>query len=307
MLPNINLNLLRSLHILLHEAHVSRAAQRLYITQSALSRQLSQLRELCRDELLVRQGNQLVLTPKAEQLKLKLDALFNEFEHILEDSTFDPANWQGELVISSSDYIAQYVLPDICARLSEQAPELKITYRLWQPNYIGQLHEQGIDIASTILPEKPAGVSSTYIGQDKSVVVMSKLHPLAVKSKLTLKEFIQYPHIKITGGADKDSGIELKLTQLNLKRHIMLQVPFFSAAISRLQSTQFLMVIPLHIAKHLELLWPIIYRDLPFELDSHQYWLVWHSKFDNDIAHKWAREQIVDTLQNNQHSIHLDD
>lgn len=303
MLPNTNLNLLRSLHVLLHEAHVSRAAKRLYITQSAVSRQLAQLREMCSDKLLVRQGNQLVLTPKAQALKQRLDSLFDELEQVLNDSTFEPENWQGELVISSSDYIAQYVLPDICARLSEQAPQLKVTFRLWQPEYIDNLHELGIDIASTILPEKPEGVSSSYIGQDASVMVMANQHPLAKKKQLSVSDLVNFAHIKITGGADKDSNIDHQLKALNTKRKVLLQVPFFTAAMSRIQSTDYLMVIPEHIAKHLSEFWPICYRDIPLKLEPNNYWLIWHSKFDNDIAHKWAKEQIQLTLQNSQHSI----
>ena len=116
MLGNINLNLLRSLHVLLEECHVSRAAQRLHITQSAVSRQLSQLLDLCGDPLLVRDGNKLVPTNRALQLKDKLDDLLSEFDHLLDDKPFEPKDWQGELVLSSSDYVAQYILPVIVAR-----------------------------------------------------------------------------------------------------------------------------------------------------------------------------------------------
>lgn len=136
MLNNINLNLLRSLHVLLEECHVSRTADRLHITQSAVSRQLAQLRDLCGDPLLIRQGNQLIPTPRAIALKSKLDALLAEFDHLLDDQPFEPRQWQGELVIASSDYVAQYVLPDIASHLGEQAPQLDMAYRLWQPNFL---------------------------------------------------------------------------------------------------------------------------------------------------------------------------
>ncbi|MCG6450989.1 LysR family transcriptional regulator, partial [Vibrio parahaemolyticus] len=113
MLNNINLNLRRSLHVLVEECHVSRTADRLHITQSAVSRQLAHLRDLCGDPLLIRQGNQLIPTPRAIALKSKLDALLAEFDHLLDDQPFEPRQGQGELVIASSDYVAQYVLPDI--------------------------------------------------------------------------------------------------------------------------------------------------------------------------------------------------
>ncbi|MDF4952029.1 LysR family transcriptional regulator, partial [Vibrio parahaemolyticus] len=172
MLNNINLNLLRSLHVLLEECHVSRTADRLHITQSAVSRQLAQLRDLCGDPLLIRQGNQLIPTPRAIALKSKLDALLAEFDHLLDDQPFEPRQWQGELVIASSDYVAQYVLPDIASHLGEQAPQLDMAYRLWQPNFLDKLHETGIHIASSMYPEKPQSVSSVKIGEDSSVCLM---------------------------------------------------------------------------------------------------------------------------------------
>ena len=133
MLRNTNLNLLRTLHVLLQEAHVSKAAQRLHITQSAVSRQLAQLRDIWQDELLVRNGNVLVMTPKAEMLKAKLDTLMDDFDLLFAETVFDPENWFGELVLSSSDYVAQYVMPDVCKRLSTQAPNLTVSLRLWEP------------------------------------------------------------------------------------------------------------------------------------------------------------------------------
>lgn len=305
MFQNSNLNLLRSLHILLQEAHVSNAAKRLHITQSAVSRQLAQLREMCNDDLLVRNSNYFVLTPKAERLKEKLDSFFGDFDHLLSDIAFEPENWSGELIISSSDYVAQYVLPDICSKLNLLAPQLKITYQLWHPINIGRLHELGIDIASTMLPDKPEGVSSVLIGSDYSVLVMRKQHPLSGKNNINVNELISYPHIKITGGADKDSAVDQKLSLFKLHREIYLQVPFFTAAISRLIQTDALMVVPSHIAKNLAKFWPITHIDLPFAVDINKYWLIWHPKFDNDVSHKWVREQILLSMQDSENSIHL--
>lgn len=138
LLSQINLNLLRSLQVLLDECHVSRAAERLNITQSAVSRQLSQLRELCGDPLLVRDGNTLVPTPRALAIQGRLDDLLGEFESLLSDDVFDPKTWQQEFVISSSDYVAQYILPNVVSVMVEQAPKVNIAIsalaaRLSQP------------------------------------------------------------------------------------------------------------------------------------------------------------------------------
>ncbi|MBR9786568.1 MAG: LysR family transcriptional regulator [Vibrionaceae bacterium] len=304
MLNHINLNLLRSLHVLLEECHVSRTAERLHITQSAVSRQLAQLRELCGDPLLIRQGNQLIATPRALALKEKLDALLAEFDHLLDDKPFEPQDWQGELVIASSDYVAQYVLPDIASHLSELAPQLDMAYRLWQPDFLDKLHELGIHIASSMYPAKPEGVSSINIGADNSVCLMKGSHPLAKCKSITAKQLVSYSHIQVTGGGDKDSSTDLALKEMGLQRHIAFKVPFFSAAVNRLVTSDHLMVVPEHIALNLAKHWNLINKPLPIETQTHQYWLMWHPKYDTDPAHRWVREQIRTVMKLSEYSIH---
>ncbi|WP_199911551.1 LysR family transcriptional regulator [Dongshaea marina] len=121
-LGQVNLNLLRTLQTLLIECHVSRTASQLHITQSAVSRQLAQLRELFADPLLIREGNQLVLTPRAQQLKEQLNTLMKDVETLLAPQTFSPAQWQATLTLASSDYVAQYIFPEVVHSLSAKAP-----------------------------------------------------------------------------------------------------------------------------------------------------------------------------------------
>ncbi|MGF1754455.1 LysR family transcriptional regulator [Vibrio makurazakiensis] len=303
MLNNINLNLLRSLHVLLEECHVSRAAQRLHITQSAVSRQLAQLRDLCSDPLLVRDGNRLIPTPRALLLKQKLDALLGEFDHFLDDKPFDPKDWQGELILSSSDYVAQYILPDIATKLAEQAPQLDLAYSLWQPSFLDCMNETGIHLASTMLPSKPEQVSCLKLGEDKSVCVMRKAHPLAHQNHLSVEDLIQYPHIKVTGGGDKDSHADIALKELGYKRRIALKVPFFSAAWNALSRNDHLMIVPEHIAINLFHNHDLEFRPLPFDTPSHLYWLMWHPKYDNDSSHRWVRELVFSSMRESSYSI----
>ena len=305
MLGNINLNLLRSLHVLLEECHVSRAAQRLHITQSAVSRQLAQLRELCGDPLLVRDGNKLVPTNRALLLKGKLDDLLGEFDHLLDDKPFDPQDWQGELVLASSDYVAQYILPIIVSEVSKDAPHINLAYRLWQPNFLETLNESGIHLASSMFPKKPDHVSSIKLGEDKSVCLMRASHPLAKQSAISSEDIVSYSHIKVTGGGDKDSYSDIALKKQGQKRRIALQVPFFSSAGNVLMQDDYLMIVPEHIAYNLGRHLDVAYFSLPFETEMHTYWLMWHPKYDNDSAHKWAREKAFKAIQKSSYNISM--
>lgn len=303
MLNHLNLNLLRSLHVLLEECHVSKAAERLNLTQSAVSRQLAQLREVCGDPLLVRDGNQLVATPRAVEMQVKLRELLAEFDALLADKPFEPQAWQQEFVISSSDYVAQYIIPDVVSVVVDQAPKVNIAYRLWQPDFLTKLEATGIHLASTMLAEPPEHLSYVKIGQDKSVCLMRKQHPLAQISAINCEQLTAYPHLKVTGGGDKDSNADIALKKLGFQRRIALKVPFFSAAVNALLSSDYLMVVPEHIARNLSQEAPLVYRALPFDTDAHQYWLMWHPKFDADKAHQWMRSNVLKAMQTSSYSI----
>ena len=303
MINHINLNLLRSLQVLLEERHVSRAATRLNITQSAVSRQLAQLRTLCGDPLLVRNGNVLAATPRALALLSRVSLLLTQADELFRDVPFEPALWQQEFTFASSDYVAQFIVPEVVSLLSEQAPLVDLSYQLWQPEYLNQMQSTGIDLASTMLSGPPTHLSSTLIGQDNSVCLMRKNHPLLVKKTWTSDHVVAYPHLKVTGGGDKDSHADLALASLGLKRRIAVKVPFFSVAVNALQNSDLLMIVPRHIAINLAKQSPLDFRDLPFATAEHLYWLMWHSKYDQDKAHRWMRSNVLQVMQRSPYSI----
>lgn len=306
MHQNINLNLLRSLKVLLEECHVSHAAQRLNLTQSAVSRHLSLLREMFADPLLVRDGNVLIPTPKALLLQHKLEGWFVELDDMMSDETFEPQHWDGEFVFSSSDYVAQYILPNIIQVLMQEAPNVTLSYRLWQPNLLNQLHESGIHLASSMSLEAPQGLSSLQIGEDHSVCLMSAHHPLATSNAPTLEELLSYPHIKIVAGGDKDGLFEAALSERGLTRRIALNVPFFFAAAQALCQKELLLVTPEHIAQHLSEHYDLTYHALPIATPKHKYWLTWHSKYDLDPSHIWARSMIEQVMKRAKGSVGYD-
>lgn len=303
MLDNVNLNLLRSLHVLLDECHVSQAAKRLNITQSAMSRQLSQLRLLFSDPLLIREGNRLYPTPKAQYLQTKMSSLFNEFAQLLEDDKFDANEWQGKFTFASSDYVAQYIFPHLVETVLSFAPNSRFEYKMWQQEMINELATSQLNLASAMLPEAPSGISSILLGQDKPVVVMKRDHSLADKEKLTIEDLLSYSHIAVTGGSDKDISVDKELASLGLSRTIAMRVPFFSSAIHSLSCSDYLLVIPEHIAKKLSLECSVVYAQLPLDVPIQKYWLLWHPKFDHDLAHKWLRELTFNALQQSEYSI----
>lgn len=296
-MKNNNLNLLRTLQVLLEECHVSHAAERLHITQSAVSRQLTQLRELFHDPLLVREKNHLVPTPRAEQLKLRLNNVLTECDDLFQPEVFQPALWGGQIAIASTDHVAQYFMPDLVGYLLEHAPKLNITYHSWSPKKFDKLGELDIQLVSTTASEIPDGLCGVMTGEDHPVCVMSTNHPLATSEFLSLDDFLRYNHVSVIGGGDKDSFVNVALAERGLKRRVQFTVPFFSSALTTICCTEMLLVIPEHIAISMQRNFSVTYFPLPFDTPKQKYWLIWHPKYQNDISHQWLRETVVTVMQ----------
>ncbi|ATG75531.1 LysR family transcriptional regulator [Zobellella denitrificans] len=285
----LNYNLLPTLRVLLDTRNLSLAAERLHLSQPSVSKQLAQLRRDFNDELLVREGQRWLLTPRAEQLARELADALGGLERLYATPGFEPARCERVFRLASSDYVAQYILPDICAELARQAPGAALEYELWDKRQLPLLWESPLDLVSTITEQVPELIRGLRQGEDGLVVLMGRQHPLAGRL-LGLDDYLAWPHLQVSGGGDKDSPVERVLAPLGLARRWFARVPFFQAAVEVLCRTHCLLTTPAHIAWQLSQAHPLAYTALPFATQSQQYHLMWHQRHHQDPAHRWFRE-----------------
>ncbi len=297
----LNLNLLRSLYVLLTCANVTRAAALVNLTQSAMSRNLALLRTHLGDPLLVREGSCYLLTDRARQILPKLQVLMGDIEAIFSEERFDPFECSRSFVIASSDYVAQYIFPDIVDSIRRAAPGVRLHYRMMEPHMLENLGTLPVDIVATLVSDPPENLYGTHMGSDYPVCAMAGDHPLA-GGELTLEGLLAYPHIRVTGGGDKDSFLDRCLEKDGHRRDVAVTVPFFSSAFSILTRSRMLLTIPLHIAVNARRHFPITYAALPMAVPKEQYYLLWHAIHHNDSAHRWMREQIISPLIDSMYS-----
>ncbi|MDH2433550.1 LysR family transcriptional regulator [Pokkaliibacter sp. MBI-7] len=296
MLP-ANLNLLRTLAVLLEEQHVTRAAERLCLTQSAVSRQLLQLRQALADPLLVRDGNRLLPTPRALAVQAQLRPLLQQCDALFSPQQFDPQLWQGHVRMASSDYAAHYILPDIVSTLAGAAPQLQLTYQLWLPQQLSQLADLPLELVATMLEAIPPGLEGLALGEDGPVCVMRQDHPLAQQQRLTVDDLLACEHLSLSGGGDKDSFVDLALAELGRPRRIRLHVPFFTSALRIISRSELLLIIPEHIARNMQADYAITYRPFDLPCPTHRYWLLWHPKYHDDVSHTWLRKVVFQCFE----------
>ncbi|MCV6588985.1 MAG: LysR family transcriptional regulator [Marinobacterium sp.] len=302
-LSRINLNLLLSLYHLLRTRSVTAAANAAHITQPAMSRNLSLLRDLLADPLLVRTGNQMQLTPRAESLWQQLPGLLNQLESLFVPDHFEPASYQGQFNIAATDFLTQQVFPPLLARFQQQAPGLQLHFHLWHPGMLDGLRQGRLDLAACIQEQLPDDIYGYEIGQDDYRCLFSPSHPLAAElaadQPMALEHYIQQPHIAVSGGGDKISAVDEALTLLGTQRRLQLTVPFIHSALAITARSHYLLTLPGLIAHQLQPQYGLYSCHLPAQLalSPLHYFLIWHTRLEHDPAHRWLRENCLTQLQ----------
>ena len=189
-LAKIDLNLLISLQVLLEEQNVSRAAERLFITQPAMSKTLSRLRDLFDDPLFTRASHGMQPTPRAEELALGLSDILTGVRQLVSGKDFDPAAYDGEVTVALSEYIGVTLLPALAARLQAQAPRLNIRIITRVEKQLEQLAVGNLDFSVQL---RQAQYSAEFrigkLGSSQPVLLLREGHPLCTGEPLEGRGF----------------------------------------------------------------------------------------------------------------------
>lgn len=295
---------LRTLDCLLQLKNLSHAAERVGVSQSALSRQLAHLREAFDDPLLVRQGRGYVLSEHAQTLIEPLRQVLEALHALRQPAVFDPARCERRFCLAASDYVAEHMLPLLVAALEQEAPGVSIDFRTWQAGQYALLASGEIDLATTLFDESPPNLHGRLLGEDRAVCLMRKDHPLTALEQLGQDDYLACKHVRVSGGGDKDSFIDRHLRAQGLRRRISLQVPFFSATVQVVGNSQALATVPEHIARQLCRLHGLAWRPLAFVEHTQRYWVVWHQRLQASAEHRWLRNRVFELWRQSQFGVH---
>ena len=239
-----DLNLLVALQILLEERNVTRAAERLSVSQPALSKTLQKLRDSFEDELFTRTAHGLVPTPRAEELSKELPALLETVERVLGNEGFDPDTFVGSFKLLLPPILSEALLPGLMSALSEIAPNIQIITAEVAPNYQEQLKKGEADFAAFVALDTERDILAEPIATLAPRCYMRIDHPLANK-QMGLSDFLAYPHVRLyLPGLTREntSMVDDVLGQYGVHRGIVLETTQFAAAVGVLSRTDTLLV-----------------------------------------------------------------
>jgi LysR family transcriptional activator of mexEF-oprN operon len=293
-ISKINLNLLIALDALLSEQHVTRAGEKIFITQSAMSSALTQCRELFKDPLLIRDGKNMKPTPRALALAPKIRQLLQEIEQTITPTTFDPKTATNTFRIGMSDYIEFVLLPKLLPLLNKQAPNINL--RITHLNALDKkepFEAQQLDLGIGVSFAKiPDSLETELLFTDGSACVARANHPLMQK-KLTLKNYLAAKHITIMLPDDPyQTCIDRALEKIGHKRKSVITVPHMLPALFATANTPYIVTTTIILANTLAKALKLAIKKPPFPTETVEIKQAWQKHFTADPAHTWLRQLI---------------
>lgn len=291
-IKRVNLNLLIHFDTLIKERSVTKAADKSYLSQTAMSHILKQLRELFDDQLFVRKPHGLQPTQKALSLEPKVKALLGNINEVFRDEEFDPKSEKLEFKIVFTSFGEQIILPKLCAYLNEHAPLISLTVLPLSP-FINMEYLLSTEIDIAIAPgfiRKGAEIHSRLLQRQEAVCVMSKNHPLADK-ELTVEEFLKADHVDIEIDYYGSKYINSLIKEFE-DRNIIIKVPNVVNALELVTHIPCISTIPHALAEYLKDRYQIVIKPFPFETREFKINAYYHSRFVNYRPLEWLLSVI---------------
>ena len=295
-LAGIDLNLLVALEALLAERSVTRAADRVGLSQPAMSRALGRLRALFGDRLFVRTAHGLAATPRATALAEPLGRALAGVRGLLVPDGFDPARFHGRMRLTCPDIQSLEMLPPLMDRLRRQAPGLDVEVVPMRGTGLDMLLTGEVELATGRFPEPRPGLYGQVVYRSGFACVVRADHP-AVTEGLTLEQYVDLPHILVTVTGRGPSAVDEALAERGLTRRVALRVPHFIAAPLIVARTDMVLTLPRGLARRMAALAPLVVLEPPLPLEGFDVGLAWHERMQDDPAHAWFRREVAAALK----------
>ncbi|AZD22767.1 Transcriptional regulator, LysR family [Pseudomonas chlororaphis subsp. aurantiaca] len=294
-LRRLDINLLLTLDVLLAEHNVTRAAQRLNLSQPSVSVHLAKLREIFGDPLLLPGPRGMRPTARADELREPLRRALEALElAVAPASPFDPGAAANTWSVSASDYGESTVILPALAGLRAAAPGTRLAVLELEPGRLVQQAEQGsFDLALHTSEDSPPGLRRRVLFSERYVLVGRVGHP-RLQRRPSLAQFGKLEHVVVSPDGGGFHGVtDSALGEVGLTRRVVLSVPHFLFVLSALASTDLVAMLPARLVRDNPALKVV---EPPLEVPGYEMAMLWHERCHRDPAHQWLREFIVASL-----------
>lgn len=291
----LDLNLLRTLDVLLSEQNVTRAAQRLNLSQPSVSVQLGKLRDFFADPLLLPGPRGMQSTARAEALRTPLrDALAALDLAVMPAAPFEPATATLTWRVAATDYMASAIVLPALNPLRQSSPASRLAVFELQPSRIVQQADRDeVDLFFHTLDGAPADLHQRLLFRERYVLVGRLGHP-ALRETLTLERFCQLEQVIVSpDGGGFSAATDTALANLGLSRRVVLSVPHFLFMLETLRNSDRVAMAPERLVRGVSGLMVV---EPPLAVAGFDMLMLWHERWHRDPAHRWLRQHIVNSL-----------
>jgi DNA-binding transcriptional LysR family regulator len=291
-----DLNLLVTLDVLLAEGSVARAAQRLRLSPSAMSRALARLRETTGDPLLVRAGRGLVPTPRALELRGQVGQLVQDAEAVLRPAaTLDLKKLVRTFTIRTSEGFVESFGPGLIARIGKEAPGLQLRFVAKPDKDSASLRDGTVDLETGVVGKTTGPeVRAQALFRDRYIGVVRRGHPLS-RGRITPARYAAGRHVFVSRRGLEAGPIDEALEPLGLEREIVTVVGGFASALALARASDLIASVP---ERHTGKLRAGMHSfALPVPVPGFTVSLLWHPRLDADPAHRWLRACVRDACR----------
>jgi DNA-binding transcriptional LysR family regulator len=299
-----DLSLLATLDALLQEGSVTKAARRLGLSTPGMSHALARVRERLGDALLVRAGQSMVLTPRAEALRPRVRSLVEEAARMLApEQPFSARELRRTFVLHTSDYVLTLLGPALDQVVHAEAPSVDLRFVPNTADDSAPLREGGADLAIGIYGELPPELRIRQLITDRFVCVVRQDHPLE-RQRLSLDQFLRLEHVQVAPRGRPGGYIDDVLRERGLERRVARAVPYFMTGLMLTARTDYVLTISERLARSLAPQLGLRILEPPLTLQPYALQLVWHPRMDGDAGHRWLREALVRAAQSVAGDVH---
>ena len=302
----LDLNLLRVFDVVMAERNLTRAAERLSLTQPAVSNALKRLREAVGEDLLTRSAHGVIPTPRAEALWPEVRSALGRLRGVLAPGEFDPQADAINFRITMADATAALFMPQLVAQIEQSGAQANLRSLPLTTRDPSALLERGdADIAVGFFPDTVAALLAQGDGallrrqrlnEGEYTCVMRRGHPLA-KQPLTLDAYCAAHHLLVSLSG-RDHGLaDQVLAALNRTRRVVLTVNQYFTAGRVVANSDLLTVLPAYFIESTGYRDQLVSRPLPFALPSLHLEMLWHIRNDRSSAHQWLRARLLEAVE----------
>ena len=284
-LRSFDLNLLVILEAVLAELSVTRAAKRLNLSQPAVSQAMARARDVFGDDLIVRDGTQMMLTPLARRLVPQLKEFCSKAEALMAPMLFEPKSASLDYSVCANDLTELIILPPVISEVARLAPGCRIIVKAPEPFLINA----SIDLAIIGAPVPEGPFVTRVLYEEHFVIIARPDHPV-MQAGMSAEDFAGLSHALVSPtGQGMVGPVDIALERLGLSRRIALSVSRFTTLPQIISSSDLVASVPARFAARAEVQRLCNVWDMPFESPRFTMKMVWHQRHDADPAHQWLR------------------